>query len=181
MGFGDDFFGYHTRKTGNKRKVDNLDFIKIKNLCASKDNIKGVWKKKSHKMGAAPTGEPVLQLEKPVHRDTEPASSRARAPRERPTQCRNDPVQPKILKKEREKIFESQRVDSLVKTLMLGGIGGRRRRGRQSEMAGWHHWLDGHEFGWTPGVGDGQGDLACCDSWGRKESDTTERLNRTVW
>ena len=42
MGFGDDFFGYHTRKTGNKRKVDNLDFIKIKNLCASKDNIKGV-------------------------------------------------------------------------------------------------------------------------------------------
>ena len=43
--------------------------------------------------------------------------------------------------------------------------------------AGWHHWLDGHEFGWTPGDGDGQGGLACCDSWGRKESDTTERLN----
>ena len=42
-----------------------------------------------------------------------------------------------------------QRVDSLEKTLMLGGIGGRRRRGRQDEMAGWHHWLDGHEFGWT--------------------------------
>ena len=45
-------------------------------------------------------------------------------------------------------------------------------------MAGWHHWLDGREFGWTPGVGDGQGGLVCCDSWGRKESDTTERLNR---
>ena len=43
----------------------------------------------------------------------------------------------------------------------------------------WHHWLDACEFGWTPGVGDGQGDLACCDSWGRKESDTTERLNWT--
>ena len=47
----------------------------------------------------------------------------------------------------------------------------------EDEMAGWHHWLDGHEFEWTPAVGDGQGGLACCDSWGRKESDTTERLN----
>ena len=47
------------------------------------------------------------------------------------------------------------RVDSLEKTLMLGGIEGRRRRGRQDEMAGWHHWLDGHEFEWTLGVGDG--------------------------
>ena len=47
------------------------------------------------------------------------------------------------------------------------------------EMAGWHHWLDGHEFEWTPGVGDGQGGLACCDSWGRKESDTAEQLNWT--
>ena len=46
-------------------------------------------------------------------------------------------------------------------------------------MAGWHHQLDGHESGWTPGTGDGQGGLACCDSWGRKESDTTERLNCT--
>ena len=46
-------------------------------------------------------------------------------------------------------------------------------------MAGWHHWLDGHEFGWALGVGDGQGGLACCDSWGRKELDTTERLNWT--
>ena len=44
----------------------------------------------------------------------------------------------------------------------------------EDEMAGWHHQLDGREFGWTPVVGDGQGGLACCDSWGRKESDTTE-------
>ena len=73
------------------------------------------------------------------------------------------------------------RVDSLEKTLMLGGIGGRRKRGRQrmSEMAGWHHQLNGREFEWTPGVGDGQGGLACCDSWGCKKSDTTERLNWT--
>ena len=46
-------------------------------------------------------------------------------------------------------------------------------------MAGWHHWLYGHESEWTPGVGDGQGGLVCCDSWGRKESDTTEWLNWT--
>ena len=45
-------------------------------------------------------------------------------------------------------------------------------------MAGWNHWLDGRESQWTPGVGDGQGGLACCDSWGHKESDTTERL---IW
>ena len=49
----------------------------------------------------------------------------------------------------------------------------------EDEMAGWHHWLDGHESAWTPGVGDGQGGLACCDSWGCKESDRTERLNWT--
>ena len=47
----------------------------------------------------------------------------------------------------------------------------------EDEMAGWHHQLDGHEFEWTLGVGDGQGGLECCSSWGRKESDTTERLN----
>ena len=46
----------------------------------------------------------------------------------------------------------------------------------EDEMAGWHHRLDGHEFLWTPGVGDGQGSLACCNSWGLKESDTTELL-----
>ena len=68
-----------------------------------------------------------------------------------------------------------RRVDSLEKTLMLGGIGGRRRRGRQRMR--WHHWLDGRESEWTLGVGDGQGGLACCDSWGWGEPDTTERLN----
>ena len=47
----------------------------------------------------------------------------------------------------------------------------------EDEKAGWNHSLDGHEFDRTPRVGDGQGGLACCDSWGRKESDTTERLN----
>ena len=71
------------------------------------------------------------------------------------------------------------RVDSLEKTLMLGGIGGRRRRGRQRMR-----WLDGITDSmdvseWTLGVGDRQGGLACCDSWGRKESDTTEWLNWT--
>ena len=49
----------------------------------------------------------------------------------------------------------------------------------EDEMAGWHHWLNGHESEWTPGVGDGQGGLACCNSWGRKELDTTEWLNWT--
>ena len=48
----------------------------------------------------------------------------------------------------------------------------------EDEMAWWQHWLDGRESGWTPGVCDGQGGLACCDSWGHKESDTTERL---IW
>ena len=49
----------------------------------------------------------------------------------------------------------------------------------EDEMAGWHHWLDGHEFGWTPGVGDGQEGLECCNSWGLPESDMTEPLNWT--
>ena len=71
-----------------------------------------------------------------------------------------------------------RRVDSLEKTLMLGGIGGRRRRGQQRMR-----WLDGITDSMDVslskflGVGDGQGDLVCCDSWGRKESDRTERLN----
>ena len=47
----------------------------------------------------------------------------------------------------------------------------------EDEMAGWHHWLDGHEFECTPRVRDGQGGLVCCDSWGRKELDSTEGLN----
>ena len=49
----------------------------------------------------------------------------------------------------------------------------------EDEMVGWHHWLNGHGFGWTLGVGDGQGGLACCGSWGHKESDKTEQLNWT--
>ena len=49
----------------------------------------------------------------------------------------------------------------------------------EDEIAGWHHGLDGRESEWTPGIGDGQGGLVCCDSWGRKESDTTEWLNWT--
>ena len=49
----------------------------------------------------------------------------------------------------------------------------------EDEMAGWHYRLNGHEFEWTPDVGDGQGGLACCNSWGCKESDMTERLNWT--
>ena len=53
------------------------------------------------------------------------------------------------------------------------------KRMTEDEMAGWHHWLDGHEFELTPGVGDGQGGLACCNSWGHKESDPTEWLNWT--
>ena len=44
----------------------------------------------------------------------------------------------------------------------------------EDEMAGWHHWLNGHGFRWTLGVGDGQGGLVCCGSWGHKESDTTD-------
>ena len=49
----------------------------------------------------------------------------------------------------------------------------------EDEMVGWHHWLNGYEFEQPPAVGDGQGSLACCSPWGRKESDTTERLNWT--
>ena len=72
-----------------------------------------------------------------------------------------------------------QRVDSLEKT-DAGRNWGQEEKGTiEDEMAEWHHWLYGRESGWTPGVGDGQGGLACCDSWGRKESDTTEQLNWT--
>ena len=49
----------------------------------------------------------------------------------------------------------------------------------EDEMAGWHHWLDGRKSGWTLGVGDGQGGLACYNSWGRKELDMTEQVNWT--
>ena len=47
----------------------------------------------------------------------------------------------------------------------------------EDEMVGWHHRLDRHEFEQTPGVGDGQGGLACCSPWGHKQSDVTEQLN----
>ena len=67
-----------------------------------------------------------------------------------------------------------QRTDSLEKTLMRGKIEDRRRRGQH--VVGWYHQLDGHEFEQAPGVGDGQESLACCSPWGRKELDTTERL-----
>ena len=49
----------------------------------------------------------------------------------------------------------------------------------EDEMVGWHHWLNGHEFGWTPGVVDEQGGLVCCSPWGPKELDMTEQLNWT--
>ena len=68
------------------------------------------------------------------------------------------------------------RADSLEKTLILGKIEGGRRRW-QDEMAGWHHWLNGHEFEQALGDGEGQGSLAFCSPWSRKESDTTEQLN----
>ena len=63
-----------------------------------------------------------------------------------------------------------RKTDLFEKTLMLGKIEGRRRRGQttEDEMVGWHHRLNGHEFGWTLGVGDGQGGVACCSPWGRR-------------
>ena len=67
-----------------------------------------------------------------------------------------------------------RRADSFANILMLGKIEGRGMT--EDEMVGWNHRHDGHGFGWTPGIGDGQGGLACCDSWGCKESDTTEQL-----
>ena len=70
-----------------------------------------------------------------------------------------------------------QRADLFDRTLILGKIEGRKRRGQQNEMVRWHHQVDGHEFEQAPGVGDGQGSLACCTLWGHKKSDTTERLN----
>ena len=70
-----------------------------------------------------------------------------------------------------------QRADSLEKTLILGKTEGRRDEMTEDEMVGWHHQLNGHEFEQTLGVGDGQGSLACCDSWSHKEWDMTEKLN----
>ena len=71
-----------------------------------------------------------------------------------------------------------RRTDSLEKTLMLGKIEGRRRRGTtEDEMVGWHHRVSEHEFEQAPGIGDEQGSLASCCPWGHKESDMTEQLN----
>ena len=71
------------------------------------------------------------------------------------------------------------RVGSLEKT-DAGRDWGQEEKGMtEDEMAGWHHWLDGRESEWFLGVGDGQGGLVCCYSWGRKELDMTERLNWT--
>jgi len=80
-----------------------------------------------------------------------------------------------------------RRADSLEKTLMLGkkdwgqekGMTEEEKGMTEDEMVEWHHWLNGHGFGWTLGVGDGQGGLVCCSSWGHKESDMTEWLNWT--
>ena len=69
---------------------------------------------------------------------------------------------------------------SRLKELKVSDAGrdwGQEKGTTQDEMAGWHHGLDGRDSECTRGVGDGQGSLACCDSWGRKESDLTERLN----
>ena len=60
---------------------------------------------------------------------------------------------------------------------MLGKIEGRRRRGQQDKMVGWHHRLNGREFEQTLGDGEGQGSLECCSPWGCKELDMTEQLN----
>ena len=70
-----------------------------------------------------------------------------------------------------------RRTDSLENTLMLGKIEGRRKRRWQDEMVGWPHRFNGYEFEQAPGVGDGQGGLACFSPWGCKESDTNEWLN----
>ena len=67
-----------------------------------------------------------------------------------------------------------RRVDSLEKTQCWEDWGQEERGMTEDEMAGWHHQLDGHGFGETPEVGDGQGGLACCNSQGHEESDTTE-------
>ena len=73
------------------------------------------------------------------------------------------------------------RVESLEKTDAGRDWGQEEKGTTQNEMAGWHHWLDGRESEWTPGVGDGQGGLVSCNSWGHRESDTTERLNWWRW
>ena len=72
-----------------------------------------------------------------------------------------------------------QSVDSLEKTLILEDWGQEEKETTEDEMVGWHHWLNGHGFGWNLGVGEGQGGLVCCGSWSHKESNMTEWLNWT--
>ena len=67
-----------------------------------------------------------------------------------------------------------RRTDSFEKTLMLGKRRQEEKGMTEDEMVGWHHRLNAHEFEQAPGVGDGQGSLVCCSSWGGKESETTE-------
>ena len=72
-----------------------------------------------------------------------------------------------------------RRADSLEKTLTLGKIEGRRRKGTEDDLIGWHHRHSGHEFEQTLGDSEGLGSLVCCSPWGRKELDMTEPLNLT--
>ena len=67
-----------------------------------------------------------------------------------------------------------RRTDSFEKTLMLVRLKTGGEGTTEDEMVGWHHRLNGHEFGWTPGFGDGQDGLVCCNPWGQKESDMIE-------
>ena len=77
-----------------------------------------------------------------------------------------------------EVIFPKKVVwQSLKKDCDAGSDWGQGKGTTEDEMAGWHHGLDGHKSEWTPEVGDGQGGLACCDSWDRRELDTTKQLN----
>ena len=71
------------------------------------------------------------------------------------------------------------RANSLEKTLMLGKTGQEKKGETEDEMVGWHHRLNGHECEKTLGDSEGQGSLACCSPWGRKEPGTTEQLNNT--
>ena len=104
-----------------------------------------------------------------------------------PLDCKE--IQPVIPKVNQSWIFTGRtdtyfghlmrRTDSLEKTLMLKRLKAEEKGVTEDEMVRWHHGLNGHEFEWTPGVGDGQGGLACCSPWGRKDSDMTEWLNWT--
>ena len=100
---------------------------------------------------------------------------------------KGDPASPSLRRSVPGVHWKDQRWSwNSVKSWLIGkdpGAGrdwGQEEKGTtEDEMAGWHHRLDGHKFKWTPGVGDEQGGLACCNSWGLKELDMTERLNWT--